>query len=103
MPPWLAQAAVGALFAGAGALFWRTISLGTEYALVHQDVASLNEQKAAVVKLGKDMAVIKSWTKELKQWKDRNECEAEEDYRRRRHLPTQPCPSVIDSVIDKDP
>lgn len=96
LPTKLVWLGIGALWAGAGSLFWRTISLGTEYALVHKDVESLNEQKAAVVQLGKDMAVVKVWTKELKQWKDRNECEAEEDYRKRHHLPTQPCPGVID-------
>lgn len=96
MPSWVAHAAVGALFAGAASLFWRTISLGTEYALVHKDVESLNEQKAAVVQLGKDMTLVKSWTKELKNWKDRNECEAEEDLRKRHHLSSQPCPTVIE-------
>lgn len=83
--------AITVLFAGAGALFWRTVSMGTDAALIHKDLTELESSRAEIKELSKDMAVVKAYTLELKRWKDRNECEAEEDLRRRHHLPPHPC------------
>jgi hypothetical protein len=83
--------AITVLFAGAASLFWRTVSMGTDAALIHQDLTELESSRAEIKELSKDMAVVKSYTLELKRWKDRNECEAEEDLRRRHHLSVHPC------------
>jgi len=79
------------LFLGAASLFWRTVSMGTDAALIHKDLTDLESSRAEIKELSKDMAVVKTYTLELKRWKDRNECEAEEDLRRRHHLPVHPC------------
>jgi hypothetical protein len=79
------------LFGGASALFWRTIAMGSDAALIHHDLEELESSRAEIKELSKDMAVVKAYTLELKRWKDRNECEAEEDLRRRHHLPPHPC------------
>lgn len=83
--------AITILFTGAGSLFWRTVSMGTDAALIHKDLQELESSREEIKELSKDMAVVKTYTMELKRWKDRNECEAEEDLRRRHHMPVHPC------------
>jgi hypothetical protein len=83
--------AITVLFLGAAGLFWRTVSMGTDAALIHADLKELESSRTEITELTKDMTVVKAYTLELKRWKDRNECEAEEDLRRRHHLPVHPC------------
>lgn len=82
---------LGLLGAAASGLFWRTIDLGTEYKLVHQDVVSLEDQSKKVDQLVKDMAVVKANTGELKKWHDGLMCEYERDWARRHGKHPAPC------------
>lgn len=59
LPATAAWTGVTLLFLGAASLFWRTVTLSTDVALVHKDVQTLEAGLAAMQKQSEDIGAIK--------------------------------------------
>lgn len=50
--------AITVLFLGAASLFWRTVSMGTDAALIHKDLESIGELKTALKETNTHLAAV---------------------------------------------
>lgn len=80
------------LFAAASALFWRTVSLSTDAALMHQDMDYLQKANEENGRMRSDVALIKWQTAQLMYAHDSAVWVLQADWNRRHGLPQPPQP-----------